>query len=318
MSLHVLPIIVLAGSDQHAGRLPEKGGDKHPLSGYKAADIRVGEHSLIETLLSRLEASGRFAPIYVVGPRQSFGNLAPHHRLVDADGSFGENLCSGITEARTQHPDSPLALVTCDILPDASRLAALMDRYVAAAPCDLWYPLVRAPQDAAELGASDWKPGYRIQPEGEDAAVDLLPGHLAVVDPASMRLDFLFRLLDLGYRTRNRPINYRRAVMVRGLIFELLIQDLRHLFTLRAPTLTASVIRAGVSAASDLREGSITQRRMEDDLRKIFVASRHRRRYPQRRTLLPIVDELWLALDIDTEEEVRAAGGALADEPAGE
>jgi len=187
-----------------------------------------------------------------------------------------------------------------------------MSRFDEAAPCDLWYPLVRAPERSAELGASEWKPGYRLQPNGENAAVNVLPGHLAVADPGSMRLEFLFRLLDLGYRTRNRTINYRRSVMIRGLVFELLFQDLRHLMTLRPPTLTASVIRAGVSAASELREGSITQRRLEDALRKIFVASRHRRRYPDRRTLLPIVDELWLALDIDTEEEVRAAGGAIA------
>ena len=124
MSLQAFPTIVLAGSDRRAGRMPKKGEDKHPLSGYKAADVRIGEHSLIETLLGRLEAAGRFDPIYVVGPRRSVGSLDPRFRLVDADGTFGENLKSGITEARARHADLPLALVTCDILPDAARLAA--------------------------------------------------------------------------------------------------------------------------------------------------------------------------------------------------
>lgn len=291
--------------------MPARGGDKHPLSGYKAADVRIGERSLIETLFDRLERAGRFDPIYIVGPRHAFGNLPPRFRLIDSDGTFGQNLKSGIDAGRARHGDSALAFVTCDILPDARRLAALMECYDEVEPVDLWYPLVRAPAVSADLGASEWKPGYRIQPEGEQAPVDVLPGHLVVVNPAAMRLEFLYRLLDLGYRTRNRPINYRRSVMIRGLVFELLLQDLRHLFTLRPPTLTGSVIRAGVNAAAELREGRITQRRLEDALRKIFVASRHRRRHPERRTRLPIVDELWLALDIDTEEEVRAVGGAL-------
>ena len=47
------------------------------------------------------------------------------------------------------------------------------------------------------------------------------------------------------------------------------------------------------------------------DYRKIFVTYRHRRRYPHRRILTPVVDALALALDIDTEEEARERGGRL-------
>ena len=67
----------------------------------------------------------------------------------------------------------------------------------------------------------------------------------------------------------------------------------------------------GIRGARELRNGTITLERLEYVLRKIFVASRHRKRFPRRRFALPIVEPLWLALDIDTEEEARALGGEL-------
>ena len=118
-------------------------------------------------------------------------------------------------------------------------------------------------------------------------------------------------MIQLGYKTRNRSINYRRAVMVRGVVLALLYQDLLHLMTLRAPTLTWSVLSVGIRTARELREGRISRERLEYASRKIFVNSRHRRRHPDRRVVLPIVDALSLAMDIDTEEEARAAGGDL-------
>ena len=76
-----------------------------------------------------------------------------------------------------------------------------------------------------------------------------------------------------------------------------------------ATPLTWSVLSVGIRAARELGEGNITRGRLEHALRRIFVTSRHRRRYPERRVSTPIVDALSLALDIDTEEEAHAAGG---------
>ena len=78
-----------------------------------------------------------------------------------------------------------------------------------------------------------------------------------------------------------------------------------------AATLTWSVLRVGIAAARELRDGTITRERLEQALRTIFVKSRHRRKFPGRRVQLPIVEALSLALDIDTEEEARAAGGNI-------
>jgi hypothetical protein len=304
-----LPIVILAGSDRRPPDLPVDGRDQHPLSGYKGVDVRIGGRTLVESVLDRLERSGRFGPVYVVGPAALLGGMRSRCAVIDSDGTFGENIRTGIDGVRAAHPGSSIAFITCDVLPEVDTLHEVMDNYAGHAPCDLWFPLVHAPEDRGSLGKSAWKPAYHIIPREGEAAVGILPGHLVVVDPAALRLRFLYRLMQLGYRTRNRPINYRRAVMVRGVVLELLYQDLLHLTTLRAPTLTWTVLSVGIAAARELRDGRITRARLENALRKLFVTSRHRRRNPERRVAVPIVDGLSLALDIDTEEEARAFGG---------
>jgi hypothetical protein len=310
------PILILAGSDRRPVELPDGGRDKHPLSGYKGADIRIGERTLVEAVIARLDESERFGPVYVVGPASAYGMLADRSRLVDSDGTFGENIRHGLEAAREEHPGRPIAFITCDVLPEIETLRTLLDAYEREAPCDLWFPLIHAPADRGSLGPSAWKPAYHIRPEAGLDPVPVLPGHLAVIDPRALRLKFLYRLIQLGYRTRNRSINYRRGVIVRGVVFELLYQDLLHLCTLRAPTLTWSVLRVGIRAARELRDGRITRERLERALRRIFVTSRHRRRHPGRRVLLPIVEGLSLALDIDTVEEAQALGGDVRDRTA--
>ena len=92
----------------------------------------------------------------------------------------------------------------------------------------------------------------------------------------------------------------------------LLYQDFLHLFSMRAPNLTWSVLTAGISAARRLKAGTALRVELEDALCKIFVTARHRKRNPDRGVRLPIVEGLSLALDIDTEEEARAAGGRVS------
>lgn len=305
-----MPIIVLGGSDRKPVQLPERGGDKHPLSGVKGVDIRIHGRPLVQTLIERLVASDRFGPIYLAGPRDAYADLDSPAELIATDGGFGENIEAALEAVRIRHPETLVAFITCDVLPGAEELAGLMDRCLAEQPCDMWFPLVRAPE-RERLGASAWKPAYRIPETESGEPVAVLPGHLVVVDPEAMRLAFIYRLFDLGYRTRNRPIDQRRGVMLRGVIFELLYQDLLHLFSLRAPSLTWGVLSAGFPAARGLRDGRASRTMLERALRRIFVKSRHRKRHPARRILLPFVDTLSLALDIDTEEEARAAGAEM-------
>jgi hypothetical protein len=305
------PIIVLGGSDSKPSELPEEGRDKHPLVGYKGVEIRLGDRSLIDTVIERLRTCGRFSAIYVAGPARVYGESRGDATVIDTNGSFGENIEAALEHVHRLHPGRAVAFTTCDILPDVETLRRLMDLYAAVAPCDLWYPLIRLPDDRERLGASAWKPAYRIVERSGEPPVSVLPGHLMIVDPAALRLRFVYRLFQIGYRTRNRPIAFRRSVMVRGLIGALLYQDLLHILGLRWPSLTWTVLHAGIPTARDLRDGRATSEQLEDAVRRIFVTTPHRRRYPERRAVLTIADGLSLALDIDTEEEARQMGGDL-------
>jgi hypothetical protein len=309
MNRQAIPLVILAGADRRPAKLPEQGRDKHPLVGYKSVDVRIEGKTLIENVVDRLEASGGFAPIYIAGPRHVYEEYAGNARLIHTDGTFGQNVQASVEHIRADSPDSPIGFTVCDILPESRALDRLLSNYAEHAPCDLWAPMVRSPKLPEKLGASAWKPAYGIIPENEEAPVRVLPGHLVVGDPRALRLKFVYRLIDLGYSTRNRSIDYRRGQMTRGILANMLMHDLRLLARLRLPTFTWSVLRAVIPAANLLRQGTITQRRLEETTRRVFVKQRHRWAYPDRRVVVPIVDALSMARDIDTEEEAAELGG---------
>lgn len=303
-----MPIIVLGGRDTRAGAMPAGVHDKHALAGYKSVAVRIGGRAMIDCLVERLEQSGLFAPIYIAGPRSVYADHRRSATVIDVTGSIDETIRTGVEEASRGHPGVPLALATCDVLPDAETLARLMAHYRRSAPCDAFLPMIRAPEDGVALGASGYKPTYRVVLENGSPAVRVLPCHLAVLDVEALRMNFIYRFVGLIYRTRNRPIAYRRRVMLPGIILELLYQDLRHLLGLRLPNLTWTVLHSGLSAVRALKAGTVTRVQLEDAFRRVFVTAHHRSRYPQRRVLMPVMEGLSLALDIDTEEEAAAMG----------
>lgn len=313
-----VPIIILGGSDRKPGTLPDAVTDKHPLTGYKGSDLHVDGRPLIRLIVERLVACGAFAPIHVVGPATAYAGVLPAEaQLIDANGTFGENIRISMERVRRAHPGRPVAFTTCDILPEVDTLRAVMDDYARHAPCDLWFPLIRVPADRSRLGASAWKPSYRIPPAPGQPPAEVLPSHLLIADPAALRLAFVYHLFQLGYRTRNRPIAYRRAVMVRGVLAGLLYQDLRHALVLRMPNLTWTVLGSGLPTARRLKEGRASRSELERTVRRIFCTHRHCRRHPERGVRLPIVDGLSLALDVDTEEEARQLGAEITRHNAG-
>jgi len=307
-----IPIIVLGGSDSRPSELPEQGRDKHPLVGYKGVRIEIGGRALIDTIVDRLRLSERFSNVYLAGPAQVYGSRRGDAAVIDTNGSFGENIETSLERVRRLHPGLPVAFTTCDILPEVETLERLMDEFAAVSPCDLWFPLIRMPDDPARLGESAWKPAYRVVERPGEPAVGVLPGHLMIVDPEALRLHFVYRLFQIGYRTRNRPIAFRRSMMIRGVIGALLYQDMLHVAGLRWPSLTWTVLSAGIPAGRELRDGRVTAARLEDAVRRMFVTAAHRKRYPERRAVVSITDGLSLARDIDTEEEAREMGGDLA------
>ena len=300
-----IPIVILGGTDRKPVTLPDAASNDKPLTGYKGVDLQVDGQPLIQALIERLRATALFAPVYVAGPSAIYTPLGLNASIIDTDGSFGENLRVVVEALRNIHPEQSLAFTVCDILPDVRTLKDIVKNYRTLAPCDLFYPLVRAD---VELGASSWKPTYDIIPDGETELVRVLPGHLVVADPHAVRLRFIFRLIDLAYRTRNRDIRARRKVFLLRLIPSLIKVDLRNLLRLRAPTFTLEVLRESLSTVVELQAGKLTQNRIEDAGRKIIVRWHHRRRYPHRRVHIPVIDALSLALDIDTEGEAGAIG----------
>jgi hypothetical protein len=232
---------------------------------------------------------------------------------VDTDSTFGGNIRAAIAAVRAARPGSPIAFLTCDVLPPPAVLARLMELYAATAPSDYWSPMVVVPETPAGLGASAWKPTYPLTPDRAGRPVRVLPGHLAVIDPEALRLGFMYRLFDVAYSSRNRSIAARRRAMLRAMVGGLLLADLGRLARLRLPTVTANVLGAGLPAAARLRRGVLTIPELERALRLMFVRGEHRVGHPERRVVIPLVDELSLAADIDTIEEARELGGDLGD-----
>jgi len=122
----------------------------------------------------------------------------------------------------------------------------------------------------------------------------------------------MYRLMELAYRTRNRPILYRNTYMARRLLWIMLVQDLIHLLNLRLPTFTWDTLLSGTWAARRLKEKVIKQSELELAIRRMFIKRRHRRKYPERRVRMPVVDAMSLARDIDTQEEALAFGAVTA------
>ena len=303
------PLVLLAGSDARPPRLTEAGRGYRALAGHKSAELHIEGRSLVRCVLDRLAASNRFSGLYVAGPSRIYAGLVDGARLVDCDDRLEDNLRAAFEAVREDYPHGPIAFLASDILPDPEAIRTVMDRYAQDAPCDVFFPLAELPDDEAVLGPSDWKPRYRIRPDVDSAPSTILPGHLVIVDPDALRIGLVYRLIALSYRTRNRPIGGRGLAMLRGVLMTALREDLRQLFTLGLPDLTAAVIADGAAVVMGLKSGNMTRERLERAVRRVVVSYGHRRRYPRREVRLPIVaDILSLARDIDTEEEAHAIG----------
>ena len=198
----------------------------------------------------------------------------------------------------------PVAVMTSDVLPDPADLAEAVDDMKRHQPWDFWAAYIRA-RDRQRLGASAWKPKYLILPDGESEAVAVVPGHLVAADPRTLRLDLLYTLFELAYRTRNQPVGPRRAKIVRSILLTLVGEDLKRLVKLRRPGVTRDMLWPCLTLIRKLTTTGCPQREMEDRLRRIWVKWEHRRRHPERRGRVLITRGVSLGRDIDTEEEAR-------------
>jgi hypothetical protein len=306
------PLLVLGGADRKPHYLPPRGRDKHPLTVCKGADVQVGGVRLIDAVLARFRSAAQdLGPFYVAGPAKAYREVEGA-ALIDTDGNFGENLEAGIEAVRRAHPGSAIAITTCDVLPEPADLRRALTHYREHSPSDFWFPMVRLPVDERLLGASAWKPRYRIL-DANGVLVPVLPGHLTIFDPEALRLDFLYRLLQGAYRSRNRSVRYRRWYMIRRVATDLLGAAARDLVSFRRPVLMLDVL-AAFFAARRLPNGLTTQE-IERTLSRLFLHRAHRRRHPERGARLAVLEGLSLARDIDTVEEAEAFGAVATPIP---
>ncbi len=313
-----IPAIILAGSDRDPAALPEAGRGQTSLSGYKGLDLQLDGRPLVRCVVDRVTSSGSFDPVYVAGPARVFRTADTGANLVDCEGKLSENVRCALAAVCPRHPGAPLAFLTCDVLPTAADLETAVASYRREAPCAVFFPLVRVPQDPGSLGVSFWKPSYRIVARKGEPATGVLPGHLVVVEPDRLRVELVCRLLDLAYQTRNQSLRRRRPVMIRGVLRELMRRDVGLILHRRLPRFTWTVLRATLAAGRELERGSLTRAHLEATLSTLMVNEGHGDRYVGHAVRVPIIDGLSLALDIDTEEEAQAAGAfACRDGPAG-
>lgn len=310
-----IPLVILAGSDLRASELPAAAGGKAALEAYKGIAVRIQGRPLISHLIERVQAVGAFDPVVIAGPAAVYRNRQTQVPVIDTDRNFAQNVRLALQTIRGQHPGSPIAFVSCDVLPTASDLRRALESYSESQSSSIWYPYVRIAKDRSGLGAFGWKPGYRIREEGSAEPVTALPGHLAIVRPENLRLRFIYRMSQVVYRTRNRSVSYRRRWMILRLLPELLREDLYQVLSLLPPTFTYRVLRNGLRVARRLGEDRLTVQDIEDALTRMAVKSRALRNAPERRVRTPILDTTSLALDVDTQEEAQELEAWVEDAP---
>jgi len=298
-----IPLVILAGSGGQPARLPESGSALHPLTEYKGAALRVRGRPLIEHLVERVGATEGFGPVTVTGPRRVYGPLGLAAEVLDSDGSVAANLRASIDHCAPG--DGPMAVMACDVLPTAEELGALRRLYERG-PSSFWLPFVRKPSDPDQLGVFAWKPSYRLVCSHGEEPVEILPAHLCIFEPATLRLPLLYRLMDAAYRTRNRPVSSRLAALLSRALLGLLAIDLGLLVRLRPPTRTVTSVRNGVRLAREVRAGRLQVDELRRIVGTIFLRERLRDSSLEECISFPIVDVLSLAEDVDTEEEARA------------
>lgn len=307
-----IPLVILGGSDRRRVDLPGAAArHHHSLTGYKGADLQIEGRALISHIIEQLEESGEFDPILVAGPAKVYRNATTRIPVIDTNQTLAQNVRLALETVRAEHPDAPVAFLTCDVLPTARELRTLLADYRRDPSPSVWCPAVAVPADREGLGAFGWKPGYPLR-LGSDEVVTVLPGHLVIVRPGGLRLRFIYRLAQIAYRSRNRSISYRRSFMLLRILPELVVQDLLQVLALRPPTFTYTVIKHGLSAARKLKEGALPLDELELALSRMAVKSRFLTRNPKAGVRVPIVETVSIAEDIDTEEEARQVGARLS------
>lgn len=301
-----LPIIILGGSDSYRQTVPGGLRAADMLAGCKGAVRLPTGRCIAGELVARIRESGRFLEPVLVGPRDAYAGLLDCE-IVDVRGNLPVTIAAAETIAERRYGGSqPVAVSACDVLPTADEFRQLLNEaYDRNAACGLWWQLVAA--EPAELGASSWKPRYRIAPSRGASPLNLYPGHLLVVRPEALRLEAFNRFLTLAYRYRNRGLYERAIRMTCGAVATMVAEDLRTLASLHLSGRTFSVPYLVFRAIRKFRAGKLTIRQLETVASKIFMDPVFHRQVKKRSVVFSVTRIKSFAKDIDTRAELEEA-----------
>ncbi len=207
----LLPVLVMAGGNDQVETIPEGVAPEDILRGFKGAVRLPSGRCIAAELVQRMRDSQRFEDPILVGPRRVYEDLVDCE-ISDTTGDLLANIQRFATLLSERYPDRPVAVSACDILPTAEEFRTLLDEdYAPSAVSGLWWQMIAA--EAEEMGVSSWKPSYRIRPAPREPLLNLYPGHLLVLRPNAVRLDWFNMFLMMAYRYRNRSI-YERLIRI--------------------------------------------------------------------------------------------------------
>ncbi len=298
----LLPIIILAGGNDRLETIPDGFTADEMLRGFKGAVRLPSGRCIAAELVQRVRESGRFETPVLVGPRRVYGDLVDCE-ILDTSGDLLSTITAFTGLMTRRYADRPVAVSACDILPTGAEFRELLDgSYQPYADSGLWWQLIAA--EPAEMGASSWKPSYRMRPAPDEPSLNLYPGHLLVLRSGAVRLDWFNRFLMLAYRFRNRSV-YERTVRITLRVLGLwLADDIRKAASLRWPGRVVAAPYGIFRTYFRYCRGSLTVPELAAELaRQVMVpGTTPRTAHPVAMVVTPIRS---FAKDIDTRQELE-------------
>jgi hypothetical protein len=229
----LLPIIILAGGNERVETVPTGLTPDDILRGFKGAVKLPSGRCIAGELIERICESGRFEKPILVGPRRIYRDLVACE-ISDTSGDLLATVTELTRLLAERYPDRPVAVSACDILPTAADFRNLLDEsYAPYVNSGFWWQMIAA--EPEEMGVSRWKPSYRMRLSPERPLLNLYPGHLLILRPTAIRLDWFNRFLMLAYRFRNRGL-YERVIRITLRVMRLwLADDLRRVASFQWP-----------------------------------------------------------------------------------
>ncbi len=296
-------MIVLAGSDRRQGSVPVGMHSADMLAGFKGMLPLPGGKVLVGELIEQFVRSGRFRDPVLVGPASVYAGASPRCEIVDCDGSIAETLQSAVRVIESRFgAEVPVALTSCDVLPSADELEALLAaHYDPVSDCVFWGVLIEA--EAARMGASGWKPSYRLAGGEAGGPLNLYPGHLTVVRVGALDVAVTTTLVGLAYQYRNRALLRRVPGMLAHGVVRLARHDFRRLRRLSWSAAAFNVPWQCLRAYARYQHGRLDVDGLERAFTKTLIRPGYREAAAGHPVRFVMSRTLSLAKDLDTRAE---------------